>query len=195
MLSNKKVFMNWLYDELYEALLASGERFVRSSYPNRDDIIHDAIVAVFQTADEHYESDNLESHPNIKGWVYKVFYNRLRKELKKSISYYDRSRFYFGEDMARIKQVEIFDKWLENEEYRQVLQQLKEIARTPLDHVVFHEYFVESKSAKQIANKLNTTEGKVKGIIYRMRKRAKKRKYLLMTIFLFAILTIKYWMI
>lgn len=173
---SKQEFMFWLYNNFYEDLLSSGERYVHLGYPNREDIIHGAIVNTFQSTNERYEKDKLHSHPNIKGWLYKVYYNRLRDEIKKSARYYRRSDFHPNEELNRMKQVDVFDQWLANEEFTQMLEQIKEIRKTPMDEAVYQDYFVEEMSVKEIADKNNLTEGAVKGIIYRMRKRAKKIK-------------------
>lgn len=189
--SGKEEFMHLLYSDFYDDMISSGERYVHSSYPNREDIIHNAIVATFHTAQECYEKDNLYSHPNIRGWIYKVFYNRLRDEIKKSARYYRRSKLHPNEDLNRMTQVDIFDQWLANEEYSHMLEQIKEIRKTPIDEAVYQEYFIEKMSMKEIAEKREMTESTVKSIIYRMRKRAKKLKTtLFMLLFILLILDI-----
>lgn len=174
MFTNKDEFMLWLYNSFYRDMLSAGERFVHVSYPNREDIIHGAIVSTFQAANENYEKDKLGHHPNIKGWIYRTLYNRLHDEIKKSVRYYSRSNLRPNEELSRMAQIDVFDQWIANEEYRELLDQIKQIRKTPMDHVIYQEYFVEKMSAKEIAKKNVITEGKVKGIIYRMRKRAKK---------------------
>lgn len=184
---NKDAFMRWLYNEFYQPLLSAGDRFVRMSYPNREDIIHDAVVSTFRTADNLYERDDLPNHPNIKGWVFKTFYNKLRDELKKSTRYYKRTKLHPSEKLNRMKQVDVFDQWIENENHRQMLEQIKEIRKTPLDEIVFHDYFIEKMSTTEIAENHGLTDSAVKGIVYRMRKRAKKFKPDIFTLMLFCL--------
>lgn len=85
-----------------------------------------------------------------------------------------------------MEQTDIVDQWLTNEVFVQVLDEIKEIRKNPVDEAVFQAYFVEDMSVKEIAAKCGLTESAVKSIVYRMRRRAKKKKATLLT-FLFAL--------
>lgn len=185
MYRDKKVkLFQWLYQEFYEDMILAGMQFIRPSYPNREDMVHDAVVSVFQTAYDICDDVSLSAHPNLRGWIYKTLYNRLRNQLDKAFVFHRKTSAFSEENLKHVAQVDVFDQWATNEEHRQILEQLKSIRKTPQDEVIYHEYFIEEKSSKQIAAELDLTEGAVKAKIYRMRKRAKKLKALMFSMLL-----------
>lgn len=167
-------FMAYVFVELYEDLLSYGNNFVSRRYPNRDDIIHDAIANVFAVAKKSYMTIRDYEHERLRRWLFKVMEHRLKQYTAKSKNHYGRYAYMPNTEIRSADTRDMFLEWEADDSLAGALRELKGTLKDTVDEAVYQEIFINSLKEKEIAEKHDLSPGVVRGRSYRMRKRFRK---------------------
>lgn len=174
-MTDKEKFTEDCYRQ-YDEFLRNVCRQKVNGDPLYRDVINNCLQDTFLLAYQSY--DSLVDHSNIRAWLTRACLNRLlpyvelqRKRMKHEA--------YSLDDPQRTAGAKLFDRRASEypakkeaaEWISELLAQLSEQERS-----IFHLYFLEELSLADIAAIRHCSVGTVKGIIHRIRKKARKMK-------------------
>lgn len=141
--------------------------------PTYSDLIEDCIQDTFTIAFQEYEKIN--AHPNIQAWLIRTCLNRLLPKLKQQRKRFEVVKFSLDDtryqtehpqvdviaNHTRIKEAELFQQNL-----------LRELDKQ--EKIIYYYYFEENFTMRETGTRLGISEGDIKNILKRIRRRAKK---------------------
>lgn len=180
--SERNQLLNQLFEKHYQAIYRRC-LWVVDFDPRYHHLIEDCIQDAFMKATSHYE--DYKDYENPVGWIAITACNSLRSALRREL----RSRQTFLEmEPEQLEQAayapadadRLFDR-------QELIRQLTEIYSllTEREKLIFHEYFIEHKHMRKIAQDNGMGLSAVRSGIRRIRRRAKSSRHLGVIMFLF----------
>ncbi|NLC32933.1 MAG: sigma-70 family RNA polymerase sigma factor [Clostridiales bacterium] len=169
--NKREVFIEALFLKYFQELMRQGFYFI--GYDRQFlYVVEDAVQEVFETAYSSYNT--LSSHPNIGGWLHIALDNRLNTKMKKTRSI-QRASSPLQDDSQPVPaaQQDDIELMLQNEAARQQVDHLL-AALKPREQELVSLYYLEQKSAADIAKERHTSEKVISTQLYRIRKNLKK---------------------
>ena len=164
----RNLFLTQLYQLYYDALVLYCCRRLIGE-PDAMGQGEQYVQEAFIRAAESYEE--LRSHPNIKGWLYKTVEHILHNEQAKN---YRRSKMHsFSLDKEDARQVpdaiDVIQAYVDHQDYH---ERMKKVYQVLNDNqlVLFEEHFQNERPLKAITKDQGLAMGTVKSRIYRLRK-------------------------
>lgn len=174
-------FLEQLYERYFDRLV----RFCRwylKAYPDLYDMAEECVQDVFYLATKEYQ--HLLDHPDIEGWLFRCSKNRMSNMLTTYFSHLKKTAYSLDE----LNAPELYDPndsfraFDENEAYCHLVDRLYEVALSD-EKTVVRDYMLHGYSMKEVAERTQKSESAVKSLLFRFRKRFKK-KYFLFFLFL-----------
>lgn len=134
-----------------------------------EDIVQKVVVIAWE------KWHQLATHPNLLGW----FVNACAKEcgtLLRKDSYQRKHTGWpipLSDNIPMDERQDVFLRWLSQMEDMELLSELKN-KMTPLEQMVYEQYYVQEKSALETAKTLNLKVNAVNDAARRIRRRASK---------------------
>ena len=166
---DRNAFIESLFRNYHDILKKECIRYVR--YDSKFLLmVDDCIQETFIKAIVHFEQ--LQSHPNIVGWLVRCCKNNIKSDLRK---YKRRGKIVIGSlDTAEHAKVHhddtAFERWMNKSEALDTLDLLYE-ALSPKECAIFKDYFVNDLSAEETANRNGLTKSAVQSGVMRIRKK------------------------
>lgn len=168
---NRNTFLTVIYKENYSLLQTICRRKV-GYQTDYSDIIDEAIQETFIQATKDY--DKLKDNPMIKAWLIRTCLNRLMPKIKKMRFRQKLNAFSLDDPNSReIADKDLIEEYENNEAFSTFYRRLIKML-TAEEKEVFTAYFIERQTMIAIAYARGISENKVKIIIQRIRRRAKK---------------------
>lgn len=168
MSEERNLFLTQLYRQYYDPLVLYCCRRLIGE-PDAMGQAEQYVQEAFIRAAESYEE--LRSHPNIKGWLYKTVEHILYNEQAKN---YRRSKMHsFSLDKENGRQVpeaiDVIQAYVDQEDYH---ERMKKVYQVLNDNqlVLFEEHFQNERPLKEISKVQGLAIGTVKSRIHRLRK-------------------------
>ena len=178
--SERNAFIEALYDHWYDYICQQCYRFVNYE-PIRSLLVEDCVQEAFIKAARHFAQ--LQTHPNVVGWIIKTSENQILNETKKmrirrkNVSLDDESTALPASSENEI------ETWLAKQNTADIIIAIREIL-SDKESNVFDEFFVKENSLKATAQTLNLSSSAVASSVHRIRTKIKKI-FLLTLCFLF----------
>ena len=167
----RELFLKRLYDENAVFLIRLCRK--RTNYdPACADMVDACVQETFLAAFK--ACDTLAAHPNPRGWLVQTCLYRLMDAMAQERK--RREQVAFSLDSGQAEKLPGEDT-LETHSARQNLRSFFAVLLallTPEEKAVFTAYFLEQQTMRDIAAAQQLTENQVKGVIRRIRRRAKK---------------------
>lgn len=167
----RNILLEKLYEQYYDALVLRCKRYTAYK-PEAKDMIEDCVQDVFLKVIQNYRK--LVNHPNLTGWLFRACENRM-KNLAHTQSVRARKHAFSIDAQASPEIVDVvraFQRYDDMAEYTECISRIYELLLDE-ERLVFNDYFLQNMSAKEVAERHNTTEGGAKSMIYRIRKKIK----------------------
>lgn len=164
-LRNGKVDIDKIIDDFYGYVYIIVQNRVSIAITDEDieEIISDVFVAIWKNSSNLLETTEIKSY--LAGTAKNIIRNKYRQtSLNLSISDYE-------ENLVDICNVEKIAE--ENEQNKVILDTLKSVK--PEEYEIFILFYYESKSIKEIAEKMKFSTSNVKIILHRVRKLMRKK--------------------
>jgi RNA polymerase sigma-70 factor (ECF subfamily) len=169
---DRNTFIERLFCNYHDVLKKECIRYVR--YDSKFLLmVDDCIQETFIKAIVHYEQ--LQSHPNIVGWLVRCCKNSIKLDLRK----YKRRGEIVSGSMDTVEHAksnyegDAFERWLSKKEALETLDLLYE-ALSPKECAIFQDYFVNDLSAEETADKNGLSKSAVQSGVTRIRKKINK---------------------
>ena len=181
-------FIEELYRNYYEELhryCAMQFHFAPAYMSDVDDIVQDVFIKAYRNRKE------LLAHDNKMGWLCITCRNMCRSIVRRDL----RRKELTGvavplEDCNDYAQrLDDIMRWVEQQEDREVLESLKQTL-TDMEARVYKAYYEEGQSDHETAENLGMTRVAVRGILQRIRNKAKKHDYLTILCFIHPIVEV-----
>ena len=163
-------------ESLFEAHRIQLDRMCRRALHFDDrysDLIEECIQETYLQAVKSYET--LKAHPNPKAWLFKVCINRLLPYAKLQRAH--RERFPYSLDDPRsteqVVSIDVADHISDREAASEMTEEIKATLSTS-EMQIFDARFIKNLSIAETAEATALTQGNVRVIISRIRKKAKK---------------------
>lgn len=179
-------FIDELYRDYYEELhryCAMQFHFAPTYMPIVDDIVQEVFIKA------HRERKALMKHTNKMGWLCVACRNMCRSIVRRDL----RRREIIGiavplDDYSdHAQQIDDIMRWVEQQEDREVLDALKQTL-TDAERRVYQAYYEEGQSDQEVADTQGMTLVAVRGVLQRIRNKAKKHDFLTILCFIHPIL-------
>lgn len=167
----KNGFIKSLFMEYYDSLILIARRklSIGLMFPSDlDDQVHSCVNAVFEAA--HNDLETLMIHKNQAGWVYKTLDYRIKHMIRQRTIHGRRHIAMPVDEMDIEDDHDAIERLLERDYIRKLVA-LKDEREVN----VFRLYFVEGRTLKDTAEQTNLRESTVRGIVDRIRTRAKNQ--------------------
>lgn len=155
-----------LYEQFYGKMMAVCLRYAK----NRDeakDILNEAFMKVFTNL------RNFGNHGSFEGWIRRIIVNTAIDQLRKNKHEYLIVNTVYATQTGQNKQEEIDEEDIfRNIHKEDILKAIQEL--TPAYRTVFNLYVMEEYSHKQIAEKLDISEGTSKSNLSKAKFNLKK---------------------
>lgn len=151
-------------------MLYSIADYDRQYYPLIEDCIQDAFVEAILKYDDY------KHYKNPMGWIARVAGNRLKSEIRKEKGHQKTISSHLqikSEDMAFF--TDDVEKEIEHTALKEDILRIYQML-TDLEKIVFHEYFLNEKTVKDVATSSGLSENSVRAAIRRIRKRSNSLK-------------------
>ena len=169
--SNQERFI----EKLFEAHYSNLEQMCRRMLHFDDrylDLIGECLQETYLQAVESYEI--LQNHPEPKAWLYKVCINRLIPYAKLQRS--QQKHFPYSLDAPNAVEpastIDIAEQITEKDAAEEMIEAIK-ATLSPTELEVFNALFIENHSIPEIAETILLSQGNVRVIISRIRKKAR----------------------
>ena len=181
-------FIEELYGNYYEELhryCALQFHFASAYMPTVDDIVQDVFIKAYRNRKE------LLAHDNKMGWLCITCRNMCRSIVRRDL----RRREITGvvvplEDCNDYAQrLDDIMRWVEQQEDREVLDALKQTL-TETEACVYKAYYEDGQSDHEVAENLGMTRVAVRGVLQRIRNKAKKHDFLTILCFIHPIVEV-----
>ena len=169
-------FIEELYKNYYEELhryCAMQFHFAPVYMPTVDDIVQEVFIKAYRNRKE------LLTHDSKMGWLCITCRNMCRSIVRRDL----RRKELMGvavplEDCNDyVQRLDDIIRWVERQEDREVLDALKQTLTDTEAHV-YEAYYEAGKSDQETADILGMTRVAVRGVLQRIRNKAKKRDFL-----------------
>ncbi len=179
-------FIDELYRDYAEELhryCAMQFHFAPAYMPAVDDIVQEVFIKAYR------ERKDLMEHTNKMGWLCVACRNMCRSIVRRDL----RRRELIGiavplddcNDYAQ--RLDDIMRWVEQQEDREVLDALKQTL-TAAERRVYQAYYEEGQSDQEVADTQGMTLVAVRGVLQRIRNKAKKHDFLTILCFIHPIL-------
>lgn len=171
---DKMTFISELFDRYYDPLVLYCKRKLRL-YPELYDLAEECVQDVFCIALEKY--NELLTHPDVKGWLFRTCENKIRNICKKHIG---RSRFHaFSTDNETSPELydphDSFRLAEEQENYDRLVEKIYSVLLES-EKDIFDDYFLRGYNTRKVAKRNNKSLNSVKSCLFRVRKRLNRIK-------------------
>lgn len=165
----KDIFIESLYREHYMDLKRYSYHYFRND-PKFTPYIEDCIQETFTKAMSNYRK--LLTSPNVTGWLVKTCRNELCECLRKHMRY---RKHFEGCISVEVESAaaahDDLDRWIRRHDAEDDIRRIYQ-ALSPLEQVIFDDYYAHDRSLKETAAKHSTTENAVHCGAKRIRKKA-----------------------
>ena len=170
-------FIEKLYIEFYEELhryCAMQFRFSYQYMPMVDDIVQEVFFKAFLNV------ETVMIHPNPMGWLCSACRFMCMSIIRRDLRRRDIVGISVPLDDCNDFQQRMDDimRWAEKQEDIEVLETLKKTL-TPMEMKVYEAYYERGASDRETAEKLDMTLVAVRGVLQRIRNKAKKLDFVL----------------
>lgn len=179
----EELYRNY-YDKLHR-YCAMQFHFAPAYMPVVDDIVQEVFIKAYRNRQE------LLAHDNKMGWLCITCRNMCRSIVRRDL----RRKEITGvavplEDCNDYAQrLDDIMRWVEQQEDREVLDALKQTL-TNTEARVYKAYYEDSQSDQEIADTLGMTRVAVRGVLQRIRNKAKKHNFLAILCFIHPIVEV-----
>ena len=166
-------FITWLHGKHYDALFLKAVKYA-SSKSGLQDAVEDSVQETFLIAAKKYKE--LQGHPDIGGWLYLTCIYIL-KNIHSVYMNREKHEAYSMDDETKPEVKDPRDRMAEyeaEENFRQLLKRIYSLLSRK-QKGIFKAYFVNEQSIDEIAEQNGSTIQAIKGIIYRIRNRLKRK--------------------
>ena len=170
--SQRNATIHQLYEDYYEYLVIRCRRHIGRKNQELQTQVEDVVQEAFMKAIIEYE--DFKSHRNQVGWLVKACYNLLgnREHVQ-----YTRAKFHaFSLDAEKSPELrdeaDEINRLLEKDANNRLIQRIHN-ALSEKEQAIFTAYFQEELSLQQTAKATNRTISSVKGLLHRIRIRAR----------------------
>ena len=181
-------FIEELYRDYYEELhryCAMQFHFSPAYMPTVDDIVQEVFIKAYRNRKE------LLTHDSKMGWLCITCKNMCRSIVRRDL----RRKELTGvavplEDCNDyVQRLDDIMRWVEQQEDREVLDALKQTL-TDTEARVYRAYYEEGQSDRETADNLGMTRVAVRGVLQRIRNKAKKHDFLTILCFIHPIVEV-----
>ena len=181
-------FIEELYKNYYEELhryCAMQFHFAPAYMPTVDDIVQEVFIKAYRNRKE------LLTHDSKMGWLCITCRNMCRSIVRRDL----RRKELTGvavplEDCNDyVQRLDDIMRWVEQQEDREVLDALKQTL-TDTEARVYRAYYEEGQSDQEAADNLGMTRVAVRGVLQRIRNKAKKHDFLTILCFIHPIVEV-----
>lgn len=148
--------------------------WVAGFHPQYHPLIEDCIQDAFLKAVSHYE--DYKDYENPAGWIAITACNKLKSELRRE----KRKRMIFAAvSPDQLERTAISDNHIDLFwDHQEIIDRLIQIYEmlTDKEKLIFHEYFLERKKMREVAEEQGIEIGSVRSAIKRIRTRAKSTR-------------------
>ena len=139
------------------------------------ELAEDCVQETFLLLFERY--DQLANHPCMGRWLLLTCMHKLDNALYKRHVREKRAAFSMNEypELSLPERQSNIDRWLDADYAQECIQRVRETL-TEKESTVFEDYFLEGLTAAEIAYKRSVTEGSVKSILRKIRKKARREQ-------------------
>lgn len=181
-------FIEELYRDFYEELhryCAMQFHFSPAYMPTVDDIVQEVFIKAYRNRKE------LLTHDNKMGWLCITCRNMCRSIVRRDL----RRKELIGVSVPLeecndyVQRLDDIMRWVEQQEDREVLDALKQTL-TDTEARVYRAYYEEGQSDQEAADNLGMTRVAVRGVLQRIRNKAKKHDFLTILCFIHPIVEV-----
>lgn len=171
---------NQFIEELYGRYSEDLHRYCAMQFhfsPAYMPIVDDIVQEVFIKAHRHWKE--LMKHSNKMGWLCVTCRNMCRSTVRRDLRRTELTGATISLEHCN-DYAQRFDdimRWVEQQEDREVLDALKQTL-TGSEARVYKAYYEEGLSDHEVADALETTQVAVRGVLQRIRNKAKKHDFL-----------------
>jgi len=165
---NNRSAQKLVYENFFNRMFAVCRRYVKNEEETIE-VLNDGFISVFQNI-QQYKGDG-----NFEGWVRRIIVNKALDHLKATKKYKETLQYIEDyEEEPEYIETDIADS-CDIEELHFLIGELPEISR-----IVFNLYAIEGFSHKEIAERLNISEGTSRWYLSESRKMLKQKLTLTM---------------
>lgn len=181
-------FIEELYKNYYEELhryCAMQFHFAPAYMPTVDDIVQEVFIKAYRNRKE------LLTHDSKMGWLCITCRNMCRSIVRRDL----RRKELIGVSVPLedcndyVQRLDDIMRWVEQQEDREVLDALKQTLTDTEAHV-YRAYYEEGQSDQEAADNLGMTRVAVRGVLQRIRNKAKKHDFLTILCFIHPIVEV-----
>lgn len=170
--NNQEKFIEKLFEEHYSNL----ERMCRRMLHFDDrylDLISECLQETYLQAVESYET--LKNHPEPKAWLYKVCINRLipYAKLQRSRQKHFLCSLDSPDTVEPASPIDVAEQISRKDAAKEMIETIKNTL-SPTELEIFNTRFIENLSITEIAEATSLSQGNVRAVISRIRKKARK---------------------
>lgn len=156
--------MEKIYDEYYYNIYHWSLNKTHDK-EDAEDLTNSIFLAVFEYLNKDIKVEKLEN------LIWKIAYNIWCTRAKKYIK--EKDFVEFDEQFQASYDENMIDKII----YKEITTHLKDVGLTQKEKIIFHMYYLEDLSIRDISKKTNYKEANIKYYLYSARKKIKERYY------------------
>lgn len=181
-------FIEELYRNYYEELhryCAMQFHFAPAYMPTVDDIVQEVFIKAYRNRKE------LLTHDSKMGWLCITCRNMCRSIVRRDLRRKEITGVAIPLDECNdyVQRLDDIMRWVEQQEDRDVLDALKQTL-TDTEARVYRAYYEDGQSDQETADNLGMTRVAVRGVLQRIRNKAKKHDFLTILCFIHPIVEI-----
>lgn len=181
-------FIEELYRNCYEELhryCAMQFHFASAYMSDVDDIVQDVFIKAYRNRKE------LLAHDNKMGWLCITCRNMCRSIVRRDLRRKELTGVAVPLDDCNdyAQRLDDIMRWVEQQEDREVLDSLKQTL-TDTEARVYKAYYEEGQGDQETAETLGMTRVAVRGVLQRIRNKAKKHDFLTIVCFIHPIVEV-----
>ena len=181
-------FIEELYRNYYEELhryCAMQFHFAPAYMSTVDDIVQEVFIKAYCNRKE------LLAHDNKMGWLCITCRNMCRSIVRRDLRRKELTGIAVPLEECNdyVQRLDDIMRWVEQQEDREVLDALRQ-KLTDTEALVYKAYYAEGQSDWEIAETLGMTHSAVRGVLQRIRNKAKKHEFLTILCFIHPIVEV-----